>query len=318
MRLEKFIMEKTKIFAEWMRRQGYEVIETQSSFWTIAGTRTFQAIPYFALLTPSKEELHQLLVQHNALALRYSAPVEPGPGALSYHVVYERGSYSLQDLPKKARHDVKKGLSIAKVEPISFSMLAGEGWELRLDTLRRQGRVGAESESWWRKLCQTAEYLQVFEPWGAIADGKLVACLLGYHCDDYYCILYQQSLAEYLRFGVNNALTFVTTAEVLARPEVRRIFYGVQSLDAPASVDEFKFRMGYEPKLVRQRVEFHPYLRPFINKASYSLLKMTDRVLPNNHIISKAEGVFRFYLNGNLPLSEQTIPPILSTPSLEP
>jgi hypothetical protein len=303
------MMNKIGIFAEWMRRQGHSIIETPSSYWTIAGTRAYQAIPYYGLITPSEEEVQELLLQNRAFALRYSTSVDAPLGALSYHVVYERSEYSLKNLPKKARYDVKKGLSVANIEPIPFARLATDGWKLRLDTLIRQGRKGAETESWWQKLCQTAEELQAFEAWGAIVDGKLVACLLSFQSDDYYCILYQQSHSDFLRFGVNNALAYTVTSEVLLRPEAKHIFYGLHSLDASESVDEFKFRMGFQAKPVRQRVEFYPHLRPFVNKFSYKLLKIGHDIQPNNHLLSKAEGMFRFYLNGKLPVTLQ-VPPV--------
>lgn len=308
-------MTKVKVFAEWMRRQGYQVIETASSYWSIAGRRIYQAIPYYGIITPSEEEVRELLLQDKMIALRYSTPLDATLGALSYHVVYEKSEYSQKDLPKKARHDVKKGLSVATIEPISFSRLATEGWELRCDTLIRQQRVGAETEAWWKKLCQTADELQVFEAWGAIVDGKLAACLLGFHCDDYYCVLYQQSRTDYLRFGVNNALTYVITSEVLLRPEARHIFYGLHSLDAPTSVDEFKFRMGYQAKPVRQRVVFNPFFRPLVNQFSHGLLRVALRLRPQSHLFSKAEGMFRFYLNGKLPLALQ--PPLEPLANLE-
>jgi hypothetical protein len=297
-----------QIFAEWLRRQGHRVIETGSGYWVSSGPRVHQAFPYHLMISPPEEEIRALLLKEKVIALRYSTPLNASAGCLSYHVVYERGQYSQKDLPKKARYDVRKGLSIAEVEPISFRRLAAEGWSLRRETLIRQGRLKAETESFWHNLCLSAENLPGFEAWGAIVHGKLAAALIAVSCDEYFSILKHQSLSEYLPFGVNNALAYVVTAEVLSRPEPRSIFYGLHSLDAPASVDEFKFRMGYLAKPVRQRVEFHPFIRPFVNQASYSIFRIASRVLPDNPTIAKAFGMFRFYLQGRKPLTSQTKP----------
>lgn len=300
------------IFAEWLRRQGHKVIKTPSSYWFEAGPRVFQAFPYHWVISPDEEELGAFMLGQKALALRYSAPQTAPVGSLSYHVVLERSRYTLEDLPKKARHDVKKGMSRASIEQISLSSLASEGWALRRETLLRQGRQDAEIKTDWQKLCLSADGLDGFEAWGAIVEGKLAAALLALLCDDHFCILYQQSLTEYLPLGVNNALAYAVTSNVINRPDNKAwVFYGLHSLDAPPSVDEFKFRMGYTAKPVRQRVVFHPWVRPFMNPASHALLRAGLRIKPGLPTLSKAEGMLRFYLQGNLPLAQQSLPPPL-------
>lgn len=302
------------IFAEWFQRQGYKVVKTASSYWAEVGPRVFQAFPYHWVISPNEEEIRKFMVDEKAVALRYSTPQASAIGIPSYHVVLEKQHYSQRDLPKKVRYDVKKGLSIASVEQIPLSRLASEGWDLQRDTLLRQGRVNAATQTEWQELCLSAEGLDGFEAWGASVDGRLVASLLGFLCEDHYCILYQQSLTEYLSYGVNNALAYTVTSNVLERPDTKaRVFYGLHSLDAPPSVDEFKFRMGYTAKPVRQRVVFHPWLRPFMNPASHALLRAGLRIKPGDPALSKAEGMLRFYLQGHLPLYKQSLPPPLQT-----
>lgn len=303
-----------EIFSEWLRRQGHTVLKTQSSYWADFGPRVFQAFPYHWVISPDEEEVRKLMLDQKVVALRYSTPQTAREGGPSYHVLFEKERYSEKDLPKKARHDVKKGLSVASIEPLSLSRLASEGWDLRRDTLIRQRRLNAETETDWRNLCSSAEVLDGFEAWGAVVQGKLTAALLAFSCDNYFCILYHQSLTEFLPFGVNNALAYVVTSNVVNRPDSRvRIFYGLHSLDAPPSVDEFKFRMGYTARPVRQRAVFHPWVRPFMNDASHALVQAGLRLNPANPTLSKAEGMLRFYLQGKLPLSEQSLPPPLQT-----
>ncbi|MBN1430543.1 MAG: hypothetical protein JXB07_19385 [Anaerolineae bacterium] len=293
------------IFAEWLCHQGHLVVQTSSGYWVEVGPHIFQAFPYHWLIKPSSVELQTLFFEHKAVGLRYSTLWDAPEGIASYHVVFERREYPLASLPKKARHDVQRGMKTATIEPISFSRLAEEGWELRLETLQRQGRETAESQSWWQQLCLSADDLPGFETWAAIVEGQLAASLIAVTCDDCCSILYQQSRTGYLSLGVNNALAFVFTNEVLRRPGPPWLFYGLHSLDAPASVDEFKFRMGYTAKPVRQRVVFHPRLAPFFNRASHMLVKGCRAVLPDNPLLAKAEGMMRFYLDGKLPMEQQ-------------
>jgi hypothetical protein len=301
------------ILAEWLKQQGYHVANSATGFWARVGPRFYQAIPYHWLIHPSEEEVQWLLKANGAIGLRYSTDLSAHSGLVSYHVFCESGEYSLDTLPKKARYDVRKGLRHATVEPISFHRLAFEGWELRQETLQRQGRSRAESQVWWRKLCNSAGDLPGFEAWAACTQGRLAASLLAFTCDRCYCILYQQSRSECLASGVNNALAFTVTSQALARPGIDAVFYGLHSLDAPSSVDEFKFRMGYKAKPVRQRIVFHPWLRPLFNASSHRVLRGLRRWQPGNATIAKAEGLVRFYREGRRPLPEQDWPPVLES-----
>jgi hypothetical protein len=296
------------IFAEWLKRQGHTIYRTQSSYWYNQAPRTFQAFPYHWLIEPGEGELIDFLKIYRGVALRYSTVLSAKSGMISYHVVYSESSYPIDELPKKARHDVQHGLQKATIEPISFERLAVEGWQLRYDTLVRQKRTKAETHSNWENMCRSAIDLPGFETWGAIVDGKLAAAMLVFTIDNCSSILYQQSATEYLRYGVNNALTFAITNEIINRGNGRWLFYGLNSLDAPASVDEFKFRMGFTAKPVRQRVVFNPWIAPVINPITSLGLNAINNILPGHPTFSKANGVLRFYLDGKHSLVAQNWP----------
>jgi len=301
-----------EVFAEWLRRQGYRVARSESSYWYCAGPRVYQAFPYDWVIEPQEEELSSLLKRKNAIALRYSTPLSAAQGMLSYHVVCEGPSYNLAALPRRVRQDIGKGLEYTSVEPISVSRLATEGWGLRLETLMRQGRTKAESYVWWQRMCHGAQNLPGFEAWGAIHDGQLVACLLACVCDSCYTLLYHQSATAHLRHGINNAIFYEVTKEALNRPGISRVFLALHSLDAPPDVDRFKFRMRYRATPLRQRVVFNPRLSPFVNRASHAVLKRLMGWLPDNPALAKAEGMLRFYLQGQCPLDQQPCPDILA------
>jgi len=189
-----------------------------------------------------------------------------------------------------------------------MSRLASEGWKLRLDNLERQGRTGAETEEWWRRLCLSAQDLQGFEAWGAIHDGQLVASFLAFRCDDCYTLPFEQSSSAHLESRANNAIFYLITQEAFKRKGVSRVFFCLHSLDGSPGVDEFKFRMGYTAKPVRQRVIFHPLLAPFLNPGTYGVIRRFLDRRPNHPSLSKAEGMLRFYLDGRHPPKEQDWP----------
>lgn len=296
---------------EWLRRRGHRVIFSPSTYWYDAAPGVLQAFPYNLLITPSENELRLVFREGRAWALRYSAPLTSPFGKISYHVDYSKPEYGLDQVSRQTRQNIRKGIEHATIEPISFARLAKEGWALRAETLARQGRFKVENPAWWKRLCLSAEGLPGFEAWGASHDGKLVAALIVYQAGDCFLMLYQQSLTEHLRFGVNNALGFVFTQKALARPGVKRLFYGLQSLDASWKVDEFKLRMGYTAEPVRQCVLFHPAMRPIVKPAALAALDYLGSKLLRSPRWLKAAGMIRFYLEGNRPLSQQECPECL-------
>jgi hypothetical protein len=295
---------------EWLHRQGHSVVSINGKFLYDQAPGIYQAFPYHELSNFSSNDLRDFFRQNKALALRYSSPLNSKSGKLSYHVVCTQKNYDLTSISKKPRRDVRIGLDYASYEPIPISRLATEGWNLRFETLVRQGRTNAESKRTWESLCTSADGLPGFEAWGALHGDKLVASLLCYKVQDTISILYQQSSTGHLKFGVNNALTFVVTHEMMHRPDVESIFYGVESLDAPPTVDKYKFRMGYVAKPVLQRVVFNPYIAPFMGKISYKLLELMCRFFSTS-ILAKAKGMLRFYLQGKYSLYEQSWPEAL-------
>ena len=305
-----------EIFAEWLRLQGYIIYRSPSSYWFNQGPRVLQAFPYHWLIRPSEEELSDLMKSKKALGLRYSTPLDAAQGTISYHAVYEQADYDLENLGKWARKNVRRGLNHCRVEPISFQRLADEGFALQLDTLDRQGRRLGLKKGAWARRCLSAARLPGFEAWGALVEGKLAASVMTFPMNDCMYMLYQQCHRDYLADHVNNALSFVVTQTLIRRPQVKSIFYGLHSLDAPPSVDEFKFRMGYAANPVRQRVIFHPALGPFLNSASHALLRSLLRLRPGDPTLAKTEGLLRFHLYGKLPLSHQPVPPPLKKDAL--
>jgi hypothetical protein len=300
-----------EIFAEWLRRQGYRVIRTESSYWYNQGPRIYQAFPYHWTIQPSEKELRELLLRERAIGIRYSSPLDTENGKVSYHVIFDSGPYNLEILSAKVRNYIRRGQKHCRVERISIERLAREGWKLQNDTLKRQNRIGAMNESRWQRICLAAKDLAGFEAWGAIMQGELGASIMIARINDACYILYHQSYRQYFNYYVNNALSYAVSHELLSRDGVRTIFYGLHSLDAPASMDKFKFRMGYRAKPVRQRIVFHPWLSPFFNRASHAVVYQLLRWRAGHPALAKVEGMLRFCLDGKLPLEEQPWPPVL-------
>jgi hypothetical protein len=301
-----------EIFAEWMRRQGHRIYYTASSCWYDASPRVLQAFPYHRLITPDKHEIRDLMLGHGIIALRYSTPLDYPDGKVSYHVVLHK-PYCLEMLKSQTRNGVKRGLSFFSFEQISFERLATEGWALQQDTLTRQDRLRSMKREDWEKLCLAAQGLPGFEAWAATSNGELAGAVIICRIDDVFSVPYALSHSRFLSNHVNNALFFCVSSELLKRDNVSSIFFTVQSLDAPANVDEFKFRMGFQPKAVRQRVDFHPLIIPFMAPGIHAFTRNMLQRDPSNPLLAKAEGMLRFHVEGKRVITQQTWPECLAT-----
>lgn len=288
-----------EIYSEWLQRQGHTVVRTASTYWHSTGLGVYQAFPYHWLIEPGQDELREVMSRSRTVALRYSQPPSGQDGSSSYHAVYTASDYGLENLGAWARKNVRRGLRQCTVGPISFARYVDEGWALRVDTLARQRRRLKESRRDWQRRYLAAADLAGFEVWAAQVRNQLAATLVVFQMDDWCYMLYQQCHSNYLREHVNNALSFTVTQNLIRRPRVRSVFYGMQSLDAPASVDEFKLRMGYLAKPVRQRVAFHPCLAPLVNRFSHRVLRAAAGWRPGSRWLAKADGMFRLHLGGN-------------------
>ena len=142
-----------EIFAEWMRRQGYQIIHTSSSYWYSAGPRVMQAFPYHWLINPTEEEIRGLMLSHGILSVRYSTLLNSSVGKVSYHITLQN-PYDMDILKSQARNGVKRGLKRSKVEQIPFERLATEGWALQRDTLDRQKRLRSMTQPQWERICR--------------------------------------------------------------------------------------------------------------------------------------------------------------------
>lgn len=296
------------VFAEWLTRQGRRVVRTPSSYWYDAAPGVFQAFPYNWVIAPDDAEIRELMLRHGVIAVRYSAPIDFPRGVASYHVVL-REPYTLDLLKAQARNGVKTGMSHFAIEQISFERLATEGWILQQDTLDRQGRLRSMKREGWERLCRAARDLPGFEAWAAVSHaGELAAAVIAARVASKYSIPFAMSHRRFQGEHVNNVLFYCVSRELLQREGVESLFFTVQSLDAPANVDEFKFRMGLQHRLVRQCVDFHPLLSPLATSRVHGWARQLLARDPASPILAKAEGMLRFHLEGLRPLEDQIWP----------
>ena len=288
------------VFAEFLKRQGHHIIETESCFWYNAQFRFYFYFPYHRLITPTREELNRLLWGESLIGMRYFTPSD-GYGKESYLIVCSDKDYDITSVDAKyARRQTRRGLENFEIRQFDFAELVTLGSKTIRDTLIRQGR---DPNTWedekWQLYCSAANGLCGFEVWGAFKEGNLAAFIVGFQMEDHYTILHHSSATDYLRLYSNNALVFKLTKLKLSSPKVNHVFYGPASLDAPESLDKFKFRMGFKKRPMKQRIVFNPLLKPLVNTLSYKSIQKISATKPESDLWRKLEGIFRFYLQAS-------------------
>jgi hypothetical protein len=287
---------KPEIFAKFLDRQGYQIVETKSCFWYNAHPGFYFYFPYHRLITPSVNELDKLLWGRFCIGARFFTPFEC-IGKESYLVVCSDKDYDLTSVDAKcARRQTRRGLENFQIRQMDFKDLAVLGNRLNNDTLIRQGRnPGIWTEKKWKHYCSSADEFSGFEAWGAFYGKNLAAFIVAFEMEDWFTIIHHSSATEYLPLYPNNALVFYMTRHKLASKDVNHISYGPESLDAASSLDIFKFRMGFQKIKMKQRIIFNPFIKHSVNQVTYRLVHTIATLKSDSDFWRKTEGILRFY-----------------------
>jgi len=289
-----------EVFAEFLSRQGHRIVQTKSCFWYDAQPGFYFYFPYHRLITPDKDELDQLFRKNFCIGMRFFAPLD-AIGKNSYMITCSDKKYDFSSIDANyARRQTRRGLDNFEIRSIDFNELSNLGFSLVQETLIRQNRnPGAWTVKKWQQYCLATQGLPGFEAWGAFLGSDLASFIVAFQMEDYFTILHHSSATQYLRLYPNNALVFYLTKLKLMSPQVSTVSYGPQSLDAPESLDKFKFRMGFVMAPMKQRIEFNPFIRPFVNRFTQKCVSTFSGLRPGSDTLRKLDGIIRFCLEAS-------------------
>jgi len=272
---------------------GHQVIAGPSGYWCDITRSFYMSIPPFRVISPDRTEINMLLHKHHAIGLKYCAPYDH-VGKRSAIYICQARHYDLKSLHPKMRNKVRQGLRNCAIRPITFEYLHDHGMPLNRDTFERQGRNDPtfSQPARWACLCKAVQQIEGAGAWGAFVGDQLAAYMITFVINGYGNILYQMSRTDLLASRANNALAFVATREMLASPGIQGVSYGQESIRNLAGLDEYKTRLGYEKRRVRQVVVLHPLVRPiFLSWAGDALLGGLNRVFPYHDVLKRINGI---------------------------
>jgi hypothetical protein len=248
--------------------------------------------PHHRQLELPEAELSQVF-RHWPAGVRYFAPAS-APGRSSYALVIRDRGYGLDHLSGNTRSKVRRGLARCEIERLTPAFVREHGRGINDDTLRR---IKIEErypwDAYWAAAEQSSDCVEV---WGARVDGTLAAYLLAVRADRCCEILIARSHSDSLKHYPNNALLFTVVRDMLARPDVDEVFFGVEALDDAAEGTElFKLSMGFEKSPIRQRIVLHPVLRPALRSTLVvRALGALSHRRPDNELLRKLHGLAVF------------------------
>jgi hypothetical protein len=288
-------------FAGFLAAIGHRVVRTQLGYWFDASRGFFLSLPSHRLLRPSRDDLRQVMRHRPCFGVRYPTPLEE-PGKLSYQIVCDDPEYAIERLSPNTRSKVRRGLRRCEVRPAPFAEIAAAGLQANDDTLGRQARSARLNRGNWEKYWKAAGQTAGMEGWGAYVGGELAAFLVTAGLEDCVEFLLARSRSDLLDAYPNNALIFAVAEEMLVKRGVRRVTFGLESLEPVGPLDQFKFSMGFRTEPLRQRVVFHPVLRALLQPARVRalVLRWADRQGEEAVFWRKAAGLLRFAEEGGL------------------
>ena len=286
-------------FAHFLSATGHRILRGAGAYWYDASRGFFLATPSHRLLRPAEDELASLFRHQPCAGLRFAAPLD-GPGKLSYQIVCDTRDYGLETLSANVRSKVRRGLRRCEIAPVPWATIATQGLPADRETLARQERavrlVGPAWDAYWSAAAEAP----TMEGRDSFVGSELAAFLVTVLMDDSVEFLLARSRSEALDAYPNNALIFEVARTMLVDRGVRRITFGLESLEDVEALDQFKYGMGFHRAPLRQRVVFHPMLRGILRAASAraAVRRLADGRGARGGFWHKALGLLRFAEEG--------------------
>jgi hypothetical protein len=270
--------------------RGHHVVRTASCWWyeEQRHSRLYYSFPTHHMIDPSREEIAEFFSQApRAVGVRY---LESAPEDRAQSFVWiRRGPYDLDALPGKARNQTRRGMEACEVRRLSWDELIANAQKAHTDTMSRHENKQSGTLGFDVELARCSAY----EAWGAFVGDDLAAYLVTLSIEDWVHILIHRSMTEHLKSRPNNALVFSVVKELLSRPGVSTISYGLEPLNTNESLDHFKLAMGFNKEAVCQRVVLAPRLKFVVNSITARPIEALAGLLRNNARLQKMAGLCR-------------------------
>ncbi len=217
-------------YASFLEKMGHTVRRIDGLYWFNTNRGVYTAFPFDQDIDARTVPLKQILGR-DGLVARFGCPVEQGIS--SHRILCDNKEYDFPSLRSRTRTQVRRGLEDCKVERVEFAELREHAIQLNIDTLLRQGRrVPSNIETYWRRYYEAAAATTGAEAWAAWCDGRMAAYVIAFTINRTANMLIVRSALDLLPKFPNNALIFQYLHQKIREPQIDRIVYGYESIQA--------------------------------------------------------------------------------------
>ncbi len=281
-------------YAEFLQRIGHTVRESAGICWFNVRPRVYTCYPFAAAIDPTALDLRDVLAS-DGLVARYCC--DPANGVASYRLVVTDRAYDLPSQTSKARNQTRRGLEQCDYGRLEFAQLVQHGGRLNRETLlRQQRRIPDDFDTYWRNYYSAAELCPAATAWGAWHGGELASYLISFRIGDVENICIVRSDRSKLKHYPNNAMLYSFLMHAFSLDDVCEVSIGLESLlDGMEPLDHFKVGLGFEKRLIGQRIELRRTLGMTVPK---SLAGLTGRALQRwsgHEKLGRVSGLLSWY-----------------------
>jgi hypothetical protein len=250
------------------------------------------SLPYQNMLNPDPNELRRMIREAGVFGVRF--PSLQWSGLESGLYVLRKREYDLKSLHVKHRPRVRHGMEHFEVRQTEKSELLGQGCELNLSTMSRQGRYDPEfgERSRWERFVESVYACPGLSVPGVFSGSRLAAYMITCREQNWLHILHQMSRQEDLPNFPNHLLTFTVTSQAVTDPALEAVCYGYVPLFAADGLHEYKLRFGYEMIPHCSAIQLHPLLNSVLDRpAARAAVRMARRLRRENQHLETIETV---------------------------
>lgn len=252
-------------YAQFLRRRGYRVVQTNSCYWMQYRPFFYVAVPDFLPHRVGPTEVRAMLLSRAWAGLFFASP--DGKVGRIADLCASGSGFGLASLESKARNQTRRGLERCKIAPISCQRLEHEGLDINRSALERQGRHSwhpdlTDQRRWSQRMRVCASTPDV-TAWAALVEGEIASYAITVIVEGHAIIQSTMSRRRLLAHYPNNALLFTITKTLLEQG-AEAVHYGFASDNA--RLVHFKQNMGFQARPIAYGVHINPILLPLVRR----------------------------------------------------
>lgn len=271
--------------AEFYAWSGYRVLHSESGFWYSASPSIYHNLPLSEARDPTRAELKELFRRHRLFGVQFPSH---STGLATARYILRDKHYGLQSLQRQFRQHVRTGMKHCEIREIDFEQLHASGMRVNRDAMSRRVYHPPQfvDPSRWKQFCDAGSRAAGIRVLSATVDGELASYLVFAVVGETAYGLFMLSRADLRPFRPNHLLYHVFARDQIARPEVKAVSVGLQSVPAPRDIDHFKRHAGFTAEPCYVCAVLSPFARAVIqNPASrWALRVLADKVPGNPHV----------------------------------